>query len=182
MKVSTPEITEAVTQTNVKIPPDAAAAALGNIYMEAGHALGNAVENAVSVQQQGNILAQAATTQAAMQLFSIFEAVPKDGDGTSASVQAAVAKDDPDQVSRVIERAIAAANKTGFDQARPWSDAVRDIMSTTAVALRELQAVSQEANMAVVKQSATATVLVAMIKAPDQLEQYQKILELIRAL
>ncbi|WP_250634201.1 RebB family R body protein [Pinirhizobacter soli] len=174
-----------MTQTNVKIPADAPAVALGNIYLDAAHALGEAVENAVNAQQQGNILGQSATTQAAIQLLSIYSmgnAASQGADGTSAPSPASAEKEAADSVARTIERAIASANKAGFDQARPWSDAVRDIMSTIAVALRELQTVSQEANMAVVKQSATATVLIAMIKAPDQLEQYQKILELIEEL
>jgi hypothetical protein len=60
--------------------------------------------------------------------------------------------------------------------------AMRDIIHMAAGTLRELQAVSQEANMATVKQAATAAVLLEMIKAPDQVGQYQKILDLIKGL
>jgi hypothetical protein len=183
--VANDEITDAVTATNTRPPGNTPAIALGSIYQAVAHALGEAVQIAVNNQQQSYVVAQAATTQGVMQLLSIdtaSSAVPSDGDKTSAVAHALAATTAPDPVAGTIAQAIESASKLGLDNAGPWSEAVRIIMSTVAVALCELQKVSQDNNMAMIKQAAIAAVLIAMIKAPDQLEQYQKILGLIQGL
>jgi len=178
-------ITDAVTQANPRITGEAPAMALGHLYMATAHALGEAVQNAVSTQQQTNILAQAATSQAVIQLLSINSPSNNsslDGEKAAAIPQVLATTATPDALAHTIEEAIESVNKIVLDNAGPWSDAARDIMRMAAVALRELQMASQEANMAMVKQAAIAAALVGMIKAPDQLEQYQKILELAQGL
>ena len=64
------QITDAVTQTNVQVVADAPAIALGNVYQSAAHSTGLMFENAVNAQSQQNILAQTATTQGVMQIYS----------------------------------------------------------------------------------------------------------------
>ncbi|ASW73011.1 antirepresssor protein RebB [Chryseobacterium piperi] len=65
------QITDAVTQTNVKVVAEAPAIALGNVYQTAAHSTGIMFENAVNNQNQQNILGQAATTQGVMQIYSM---------------------------------------------------------------------------------------------------------------
>lgn len=65
------QITDAVTQTNVKVVAEAPAVALGNVYQTAAHSTGIMFENAVNNQNQQNILGQAATTQGIMQIYSL---------------------------------------------------------------------------------------------------------------
>ncbi|WP_452598752.1 RebB family R body protein [Pontimicrobium sp. MEBiC01747] len=65
------QITDAVTQSNVKVVAEAPAMALGNVYQSAAHSTGLMFENAVNAQSQQNILAQTATTQGVMQIYSI---------------------------------------------------------------------------------------------------------------
>ena len=65
------QITDAVTQTNVKVVAEAPAMALGNVYQSAAHSTGLMFENVVNAQSQQNILAQTATTQGIMQIYSI---------------------------------------------------------------------------------------------------------------
>jgi hypothetical protein len=65
------QITDAVTQSNVKVVAEAPAIALGNVYQTAAHSTGIMFENAVNTQNQQNILGQAATTQGVMQIYSI---------------------------------------------------------------------------------------------------------------
>ncbi|MET3532649.1 antirepresssor protein RebB [Chryseobacterium flavum] len=65
------QITDAVTQTNVKVVAEAPAIALGNVYQSAAHSTGIMFENAVNNQNQQNILGQAATTQGVMQIYSL---------------------------------------------------------------------------------------------------------------
>jgi hypothetical protein len=62
------QITDAVTQTNVKVLAEAPAMAMGTIYQSMAHSTGLMFENAVNAQQQLNTLAQAATTLGATTL------------------------------------------------------------------------------------------------------------------
>ncbi|AXJ02633.1 MULTISPECIES: RebB family R body protein [Pseudomonas] len=65
------QITDAVTQTSVKVVAEAPAMAMGSIYQSLAHSTGILFENAVSAQQQQNTLAQAATNQGVMQIYSV---------------------------------------------------------------------------------------------------------------
>jgi len=65
------QITDAVTQANIKVLGESPAIAMGNLYQAMAHSTGILFQNAVSAQNQQNILAQAATTQGVMQIYSI---------------------------------------------------------------------------------------------------------------
>ncbi len=65
------QITDAVTQTNVKVLGDAPAMAMGSIFQSAAHSTGILYENAVGSQQQLAIAAQASTNQGVIQIYSI---------------------------------------------------------------------------------------------------------------
>ncbi len=65
------QITDAVTQSNVKVVAEAPAMALGNVYQTAAHSTGIMFENAVNTQNQQNLLGQASTTQGVMQIYSV---------------------------------------------------------------------------------------------------------------
>lgn len=65
------QVTDAVTQSNVKVVGEAPAMAMGSLYQTAGHSTGLMFENSVNSQNQQNILAQAATTQGVMQIYSV---------------------------------------------------------------------------------------------------------------
>lgn len=66
-----PQITDAVTQANVKVVAEAPAVSMGTLYQSMGHSVGILFQNAVSAQQQQNTLAQAATHQGVMQIYSV---------------------------------------------------------------------------------------------------------------
>lgn len=76
------QITDAVTQANVKVLGDAPAMAMGNLYQSTAQALGNAAHNATSSQQQTAVTAQAATTMGVTILYSIDTA--STGEATNA--------------------------------------------------------------------------------------------------
>ncbi|CAD0220211.1 MULTISPECIES: RebB family R body protein [Chryseobacterium] len=65
------QITDAVTQSNVKVVAESPAVALSNVYQTAAHSTGIMFENAVSAQNQQNIVTQAATTQGIAQIYSL---------------------------------------------------------------------------------------------------------------
>ncbi len=64
------QITDAVTQTNVKVVAEGPAMAMGSLYQTASHSTGLMYENSVNSQNQQNILAQTATTEGVIQLYS----------------------------------------------------------------------------------------------------------------
>lgn len=65
------QITDAVTQSNVKVVAEAPAIAMGSVYQTMAHSIGLMFENAVNSQNQQNILGQTATTQGVMQIYSM---------------------------------------------------------------------------------------------------------------
>lgn len=65
------QITDAVTQANVKVVGEAPALALGSVYQTAAHSMGLLFENAVSAQQSLNAATQAAANQGIAQLYAI---------------------------------------------------------------------------------------------------------------
>ncbi|TBR41729.1 glycerol-3-phosphate dehydrogenase [Marinomonas agarivorans] len=65
------QITDSVTQANVKVLGDAPALSMGNLFQATSQALGNAAHNATSAQQQNAVTAQAATTMGVTTLYSI---------------------------------------------------------------------------------------------------------------
>lgn len=65
------QITDSVTQANVKVLGDAPAVAMGNLFISTSHALANAAHNATSNQQQSYVTMQASTTQGVATLLSI---------------------------------------------------------------------------------------------------------------
>ena len=64
------QITDAVTQTNVKIVAEAPAMAMGSLYQTMSHSTGLMFENSVNSQNQQNMVSQAATNQGVIQIYS----------------------------------------------------------------------------------------------------------------
>ena len=65
------QITDSVTQANVKVLGDAPAIALGNLYQATAQALTNAAHNATNAQQQSFVTSQASTTMGVATLYAL---------------------------------------------------------------------------------------------------------------
>ncbi len=65
------QITDAVTQANVKVVGDTPAVSVGNLFIATGQALSNAAHIATNNMQQTWVTAQAATTQGVTALLSL---------------------------------------------------------------------------------------------------------------
>lgn len=74
-----PKITDAVTQTNVKVLGESPAVAMGSLYQTIANAIAMAAANAVYSQQQSNIVYQAVTTRCVRALIG--------GDGLEESIE-----------------------------------------------------------------------------------------------
>ena len=59
------QITDSITQSNVKVLGEAPAVALGSLYQSLAHAAGIAAQNLVTQQQQANSLSLAIVTRCA---------------------------------------------------------------------------------------------------------------------
>ena len=73
------QITDAVTQANVKVVAESPAMAMGNLYVATGQALANAAHWANTAQQNATMISQAATTMGITTLYSIDTATTTDG-------------------------------------------------------------------------------------------------------
>lgn len=58
-----PQVTDAVTTTNVKVLAESPAMAMGSLYQTIGNSVAMAAANAVYAQQQANVTYQAASTK-----------------------------------------------------------------------------------------------------------------------
>lgn len=65
------QITDAITQTNVKVLGEAPAMALGSLYQTISNSVAMAAANAVYSQQQANVTYQAASTMGVAKLLSL---------------------------------------------------------------------------------------------------------------
>lgn len=65
------QITDAITQTNVKVLGEAPAMAMGSLYQTIGNSVAMAAANAVYAQQQANVTYQAASTMGVAKLLSL---------------------------------------------------------------------------------------------------------------
>ncbi len=68
------QITDAITQVNVKVLGDAPAIAMGNLFLAISQALGVAAENAVNAMQNETEVLNAAATQAINLLLTVDQA------------------------------------------------------------------------------------------------------------
>jgi Killing trait len=66
-----PQVTDAVTQTSVKVLAEAPAMALGSLYQTLANSIAMASLNAVNAQQQMNMAQQTATAEGVALLLSV---------------------------------------------------------------------------------------------------------------
>ena len=67
------QITDAVTQTNVKVVAEAPAQAIATLYQVASHSTGLSLQNAVQSQQALNQISSAVVSKAATLIMAIGE-------------------------------------------------------------------------------------------------------------
>jgi len=82
-----PQVTDAITQTNVKVLGEAPAMAMGSLYQTIGNSVAMAAANAVYAQQQANVTYQAATTLGVTKLFESSKTGAASFESNSTSVQ-----------------------------------------------------------------------------------------------
>ncbi|MBN8738965.1 MAG: RebB family R body protein [Xanthomonadaceae bacterium] len=191
------QITDAVTQTNVKVVAEAPAHAMATVYQSLAHSVGLLFENAVATQQQQNILAQAATTQGIMQIYSLDTIATATGvakeDGVLGPTQSAAAAlkaalppaaavTSAGGISSQIEQAVKLALDSTLQHSGDVAYGVRAAAGALAAALESTNRASQQNLLEMIKNAATTACLTAMIALPDKAAAYEDILDTIRKL
>ena len=90
------QITDAVTQANVKVLAESPAMALSNLYQTISQSLSLSAQNAVTSQQQSNIVHQATTTQGVSLLYSMGVAATASASGKTLRA------DSPDVLANIL--------------------------------------------------------------------------------
>ncbi|WP_082723553.1 RebB family R body protein [Lysobacter capsici] len=205
------QITDAVTQTNVKLVAQAPAIAIAQIYQSIAHATGVMVENAVSAQQQQCIINASAATQGAMTLFSQASAAFRPGepsaDGTESGggiasdaqttvpapkalevhVQETASKlkqlaTARSSVSSQILDAVDATQQYTLGAAGAFAYAHRVSIEAFVEGLEKVSAAEYRQQLQAVQIAATSICLDAMLKSPERAEEYAAVLEAIKQL
>lgn len=70
-QIVSPQITDAVTTTNVTILASVPGSALANLYQATAQAVANAAHNATAINQSSNTVLQATTTQGVALLYGV---------------------------------------------------------------------------------------------------------------
>ncbi|AWV08321.1 R body protein RebB-like protein [Lysobacter maris] len=180
------QITDSVTQANVKPVAEGPAIAMSTIYQAMAHATAILYENAVAAQQQQEAERQAALIQGVMQIYSL---------DTTASPDTGLS---PEQVAENLAELKKAANiaainsqvveavkfnlRSVLDNAGDFSFGVRSTAEAMQASLDDINAASYRNCMHTLQLAATAVCLRAMLAEPDKADAYAKVLNQIRGL
>lgn len=192
-----PQITDAVTQSNVKVVGEAPAISMGSIYQSIAYSTGILFQNAVAAQQQQNIAALAATNQGIIQIYSVV---------TAAEASVAARHDVPDReavllrtqqameatrtssasaydgVAPQIEAAVKLANETTLENASAFAYAVRVNGDAVAASLQAIDKAFHDGLLRSLQTAATAACLEAMLRNPEKAADYEQVLQAIKHL
>lgn len=206
-----PQITDAVTQTNVKVVAQAPALAIAQIYQSIAHATGLMAENAVNAQQQQSIINSSAATEAAMTLFSQTGTAFRPGrpstDGAEsgggiapdakttapaptaleAHVQETASKlkqlaTTRSSVNSQILDAVDASQQYTLGAASAFAYAHRVTVEAFVDGIEKVNAAEYRQQLHAVQIAATSICLDAMLKSPERAEEYAAVLEAIKQL
>ena len=183
---SVTQITDAVTQANVKVIGEAPAIAMGSIYQSLAHSIGILFENAVTTQQQQNILMQSAVTQGVILMYELDTAGANAPDRLQTQVQQSVAELEnaamAGGVSSQIVDAVKLSLHSVLDSAGDFSYGVRCAAQAMQKAIDELGETSHREGLRTLQLSATAICLRLMIANPEKADAYAGVLDTIQRL
>lgn len=199
------QITDAVTQTNVKVVANAPAQAIAQIYQAIAHATGLLAENAVNAQQQQCIVNSSGSTQGAIYLFSQNgEPITNAGSPTPraapdtqargaepANLEADVQKTalqlkqlaaEHSSINSEILESIEASQRYSLGAADAFAHAHRVSIEALVEGLEKVSAAEYRQQLQAVQLAATTVCLNAMLKSPERLHEYVAVLDVIRQL
>jgi hypothetical protein len=180
------QITDAVTQSNVKVIGEAPAVAMGSIYQSMARSIGILFQNAVTAQQQQNIVRQATVTQGVMQIYSVDTMAAAGTEQLQATTEQSAASLKNAATSTGVSSQIVDAVKLNLhsvlDSAGDFSYAVRCAADAMQATLDDIGESAHHEGMRTLQLAATASCLRAMIADPDKADAYAGVLDSIRRL
>lgn len=201
------QITDAITQSNIKVIGEAPAFAMGSIYQSMAHSTGILFQNAVAAQQQQNTLAQAAANQGVMQIYSIdtvaaagaTEKVAQTGvaDNLTSLLSVLNAFRDPNpkasaiaetpsadapvrNVGNQIEAAVKFSNDAVLGNVDAFVSGLRSTVDAMAHAIDSMNRVTHDNLVHILQEAALSTTLAAMIREPQKAAEYEAVLQAIK--
>lgn len=169
-----PQITDAVSQANAAILGGAPSVAMGSFLQSAEQSTSIAMRNAVTAQQQSFVTAQAVATMGASKILNAdatADAVAADLSKARARL-ADVVKQHEGEAMKVLDVAVPAG---GISDASPLVEAF-------AASLDRLGDSTYRGLLHVLQLAATAAALEGLVRSPDKVEQYERVLEVVRKL
>lgn len=180
------QITDSVTQANAKVLSEIPATAVGNLYQAIARSLSIAAQNAVNTQQQIYVTMQAATTMGVATLYNLDTASTDVSAGPTPQLDEAMKLL---QSSRPAPESmlIVEATDTHFADAIPstndeFVNHIRLVADTFAESLEHLSEIAYIQLLQTIQLAATAATLAELIKAPDLIQSYERVLETIKNL
>ena len=203
------QITDAVTQSNIKVIGEAPAFAMDAIYQS----MAILFENAIAAQRQQNVLAQAAANQGVMQIYSIDTTTTAGATDTigqagvadnltslltvlnafdSASPRASAdavapsaAEDDATaspvrNVANQIEAAVKFSNDAVLGNVDVFVSGLRSAVDAMAHALDAMNRVTHDNLVQMLQEAALSATLAAMIREPHKAAEYEAVLQAIK--
>lgn len=188
------QITDAITQSNVKVLAEAPAMALGSLYQSLAQATGVLYQNAVTLQQQQAIANQAATVEGVLHVYSVdpggsaSDGTPSTPGSLASRVQDAareVRSQDAasaESVNAQVEAAVRLANEAMAAHSADVAYAVRACADALGAALSRMEQAAHAQNLHMLQVAATAVCLEAMLRDPTQADGYRAVLETIKSI
>jgi len=201
------QITDAVTQSNIKVIGEAPAFAMGSIYQSMAHSTGILFQNSVAAQQQQNALAQAATNQGVMQIYSIdttstagategigqtgvtdnltslltvLNAFRSSGPQAKAVAEAPPADAPVRDIANQIEAAVRFSNEAVLGNLDVFVSGLHGTVDAMAHALDAMNRVTHDNLVHMLQEAALSTTLAAMIREPHKAAEYEAVLQVIK--
>ncbi len=201
------QITDAVTQSNIKVIGEAPAFAMGSIYQSMAHSTGILYQNAVAAQQQQNALAQAAANQGVMQIYSldttatagategigqtgiadnltslltVLNTFRSSGPQVRAVAEAPPADAAVRDIANRIEAAVKFSNDAVLGNVDVFVSGLHGTVDAMAHALDSMNRVTHDNLVHMLQEAALSATLAAMIREPDKAAEYEAVLQVIK--
>jgi Killing trait len=193
------QITDAVTQANVKVVGEAPAIAIGTLYQSIAQSVGIAMQDAVTAQRQADTIAIAATAEGISLLLTAestasaaarneaLAAAPKDAGAIDAQFQQSAAALNGAATAQAsigpqIEAAVELANASTLQNAGAFAYALRTASDAAVAAIDEAGRATTRRLIRTLQSAAVAACMDAMLRHPEKADDYAKVLQTIRDL
>lgn len=197
------QITDAITQSNIKVIGEAPAFAMGAIYQS----MAILFENAIAAQRQQNVLAQAAANQGVMQIYSIdttttggatggigqtgvadnltslltvLDAFRSSGPQVRAVAEAPPADAPVRDIANQIEAAVKFSNDAVLGNVDVFVSGLHGTVDAMAHALDSMNRVTHDNLVQMLQEAAVSATLAAMIREPHKAAEYEAVLQAIK--